>query len=137
MHDNVSFSDAAQAHPFNDKFVEVRSSLPRLSWTPVPMFHISIKETEKAMLATKLHSSAGHDEIAAWFLGENACALCRLLCSIFNASVQEASSRHFGSQQTLSPCQRPLQRLTLFRLEGGGGLFMPAPTLNSSKFQTI
>ena len=79
----------------NDKFVEVGSSLPRLCWTPLPieefppMFHISIEETEKALLATKLHSSPGPDEIAAWFLRECACALCRPLCPIFNASVRE------------------------------------------------
>ena len=32
-----------------------------------------------------------------------------------------------------------VQGLTLFRLErgGGGGLLMPAPTLNSLQFQTI
>ena len=95
MQDELPFSDAALAHIFNDKFVEVGSSLPSLSWTTLPiekfppMFHISIEETEKALLATKLHSSAGPDEIAAWFLRENACALCRPLCSIFNASVRE------------------------------------------------
>ena len=36
MHDNLPFSDAALAHLFNDIFFEVGSSLPRLSWTPLP-----------------------------------------------------------------------------------------------------
>ena len=41
-HDDLPFSDAALANLFNDKFVEVRSSLPRLSWPPLPIeeFHL-------------------------------------------------------------------------------------------------
>ena len=54
MHDNLPFSDAALAHLFNDKFIEVGSSLPRLSWTPLPiekfppMLHISIEDRDRA-----------------------------------------------------------------------------------------
>ncbi len=71
------------------------SSLPSLNWLPLPTndipdeFCISVEETEKALLSSKLHTSAGPDEIPSWLLRENASVLCRPLCSIFNASVRE------------------------------------------------
>ena len=134
MHDNLPFSDAALASLFNDKFVEVASSLPRLSWTHLPveefpsMFHISIQETEKALLATKLHSSAGPDEIAAWFLRENACALCRPdRARSSTRQYGKVLSRHFGSQQTLS-------RPAAWFLNGEGGFVLIGAIFRPRKF---
>ena len=91
-----SYSDADLANLLNDKFVAIGSSLPSLNWLPLPTndipddFCIFVEETEKALLSSKLHSSAGPDEIPSWLLRENASVLCRPLCSIFNASVREA-----------------------------------------------
>ena len=98
MFEGKSYSDADLANLLNDKFVAVGSSLPSLNWLPLPtndipvdfcfsffhhLFHFS-QETEKALLSSKLHSSAGPDEIPSWLLRENASVLCRPLCSIFN-----------------------------------------------------
>jgi hypothetical protein len=94
MFEGKSYSEADLANLLNDKFVAVGSSLPSLNWLPLPTndipddFCISVEETEKALLSSKLHSSAGSDEIPSWLLWENASVLCRPLCSIFNASVR-------------------------------------------------
>ena len=83
------------ANLFNNKFVAVGTSLPFLEWTPLPVndfppeFHISVEDTEKALLSAKLFSAAGPDELPSWLLRENASTLSRPLCSIFNASVRE------------------------------------------------
>ena len=98
MFEGKSYSDAVLANLLNDKFVAVGSSLPSLNWLPLPtndipddfcisFFHHLVhfsQETEKALLSSKLHSSAGPDEIPSWLLRENASVLCRPLCSIFN-----------------------------------------------------
>ena len=95
VHNGRPYSGADLANLFNDKFVAVGSTLPPLKWSPLPVdeipaeFYISVEDTEAALLSAKLHSAAGPDEIAAWVLRENAAALCRPLCSIFNASVRE------------------------------------------------
>ena len=92
MFQGKSYSDADLANLLNDKFVAVGSSLPNLNWLPLPTndipddFCISVEETEKALLSSKLHSSAGPDEIPSWLLRENASVLCRPLCSIFVVS---------------------------------------------------
>jgi hypothetical protein len=95
MFEGKSYSDADLANLLNDKFVAVGSSLPSLNWLPLPTndipdyFCISVEETEKALLSSKLYSSAGPDEIPSWLLRENASVFCRPLCSIFNSSVSE------------------------------------------------
>jgi hypothetical protein len=78
MFEGKSYSDAELANLLNDKFVAVGSSLPCLDWLPLPVddvpaeFYTSVEDIEKALLSCKLHSSAGPDEIHAWFLYENA-----------------------------------------------------------------
>ena len=72
MFEDKSYSDANLANLPNDKFVAVGSSLPCIDWLPLPVdgvpakFNISVEDTEKALLSSKLHSSAGPDEISAW-----------------------------------------------------------------------
>jgi hypothetical protein len=82
MFEGKSYSDANPANLLNDKFVAVGFSLPSLNWLPLPTndipddFCISVEETEKALLSSKLHSYAGPDEIPSWLLRENASVLC-------------------------------------------------------------
>ena len=71
-----SYTDADLANLLNDKFVAAGFSLPSLNWLPLPTndipddFCISVEETEKALLSSKLHSSACPDEITSWLLRE-------------------------------------------------------------------
>ena len=112
MFEGKSYSDADLANFFNDKFVAVGSSLPSLNWLPFPTndipddFCISIEETEKALLSSKLHSSAGPDEIPSWLLQENASVLCRPLCSIFNSSVREGFVPSIWKAANVTPIQK-------------------------------
>ena len=95
MFEGKSYSDEDLANHHNDTFVALGSSLPCLDWLPLPVdgvhaeFYISVEDTEKVLLSSKLHSSAGPDEIPTWFLHENASVMCRPLSSIFSASVRE------------------------------------------------
>jgi hypothetical protein len=62
MFEGKSYSDADLANLLNYKFVAVGSSLPSLNWLPLPRnnipddFCISVEETERALLSSKLHS---------------------------------------------------------------------------------
>ena len=64
MFEGKSYSDADLANLLNDKLVAVGSSLPSLNWLPLPTndipdyFCTSVEATEKALLSSKLHSSA-------------------------------------------------------------------------------
>jgi hypothetical protein len=121
MFEGRSYSDADLANLLNDKFVAEGSSLPSLNWLPLPTndipddFCISVEETEKALLSSKLHSSAGPDEIPSWLLRENASVLCRPLCSIFNASVREGFGPSIWKAANITPIQKssPLKMLIL------------------------
>jgi hypothetical protein len=121
MFEGKSYSDADLANLLNDKFVAVGSSLPSLNWLPLPTnaipdeFCISVEETEKVLFSSKLHSSAGPDEIPSWLLRENASVLCRPLCSIFNASVREGFVPSIWKAANITPIQnlRPLKMLIL------------------------
>ena len=112
MFQGKSYSDADLANLLNDKFVAVGSSLPNLNWLPLPTndipddFCISVEETEKALLSSKLHSSAGPDEIPSWLLRENASVLCRPLCSIFNSSVREGFVPSIWKAANITPVQK-------------------------------
>ena len=107
-----SYSDADLANLLNDKFIAVGSSLPCLDWR-LPLhvddvsaeFHISVEDTKKALLSSKLHFSAGPDEIPAWLLHENASVQCRPLSFIFNASVREGFVPSLWKSANTTPIQ--------------------------------
>ncbi len=112
MLEGKSYSDADLANLLNDKFVAVGSSLPSLNWLPLHTndipdeFCISVEETEKALLSSKLHTSAGPDEIPSWLLRENASVLSQPLCSIFNTSVREGFVPSIWKAAKITPIQK-------------------------------
>jgi hypothetical protein len=63
MFEGKFYSDADLANHHKDKFVAVGSSLPCLVWLSLPVdgvpaeFYISVEDTVKALLLSKLHSS--------------------------------------------------------------------------------
>lgn len=69
VHVDRIYSYGEFANLFNNKFIAVGTSLPSLEWTPLPVndfppeFHISVEDTEKALLSAKLFSAAGPDEL--------------------------------------------------------------------------
>jgi hypothetical protein len=89
--------------------VFVGSTLPPLDWTPLPVdvypseFIISVDDTEAALLSTKLHSAAGHDEMSAWYLRENASTLCRPLTFILNLSLRQGFVPSLWKSANVSP----------------------------------
>ena len=111
LHNGQSYSGSALANLFNDKFVAVGSTLPPFSWTPIAVddvrsdFYISTDEVEKALISVKSHSAAGPDEISPWLLRENSASLSRPLACIFNASIQEETSRRCENPPMCLLCQ--------------------------------
>jgi hypothetical protein len=107
MFEGRSYSDADLANLLNDKFDAVWSSLPNLNWLPLPTndipddFCISVEETEKALLSSKLHSSAGPDEIPSGSSGKTL-QCCADLCVPFLMHQFVKDLVHqYGRQQIL------------------------------------
>jgi hypothetical protein len=108
MFEGKSYSDADLANRHNDKFVAVGSSLPCLDWLPLPVhgvpaeFNISVEDTEKALLSSKLHSSAGPDEISAWLPPTSTLHFLRISSRRICSFIVEVSKYYTNSEMFAS-----------------------------------
>ena len=97
--DNVAHGDQEEFAEFvNSFFASISSDLPPLeapeshSERPIPTKYVlTSTAVEKALKSVKTHKAPGPDQIPNWILKDYASTLAVPICSIFNASVAQAT----------------------------------------------